>query len=934
MGKRLGIFMSPQKAAFWGEEYIMGRKHRFLLVLSVVLFVSVLSWAQHPDWLSYDTQISTTANEDWDSRICCEGSSVYIVWVSSSTVYFRYSQDGGLNWTSPIALNIDTINCNESVVCCSGDHVYVAWIGSESVSGSPVSPSGTGNDVYFRYSVNGGKTWNASELRLSTGVIPGASLKNDLEICCDGGYVYAAWEDDRSGYRNIYFNSSSNGGKNWQTDDIRLDTGDTSGSTSQHIDICCEGEKVFVVWEDFRMPPPSFMNGYHPAFVASSDIYVNASKDGGVTWLSTDTRVDLGDSPASHSSYEPAVCCAGSSVFVVWQDNRGPGSGSPFLIPMVSAGGNDIYFNRSANYGKTWGSSSKRLDTGDAPNAGGSAMPEICCSGDNIYVVYSDTRDGGSNPYFNVSYDGGTNWLSSDARLNSLVNTDLVAGLDVKICCSGENVFAVYVDCRNDSGASSDPGILTAVNEVLLSRFSADGGLTWQDERRVDPGDSGDVHYPQDLFICCWGEKAYASWIDTGRGWDVYFNTTNQPPSADAGESQEVVEGNTVNLDGTGSFDPDGDALEYEWSFLSRPNGSAASLSGAGMPTSSFLPDVLGTYAVQLKVEDPFGETDTETVSVLAVVMSYTLSVDAEQGGTTEPEPGIYSYEEGENVQVAAVPDSGYRFKEWTGDAGGTNNPVFIFMDSDKEVTARFIKQYTLTTSSEEGGSIDPAPGTYTYDSGASVTVTAVPDKGYIFAGWSGSVSGSANPVVLTMNSDKEVKARFKKIFTLTVAAGEGGTTDPVPGTYAFEEGAEAGITAVPETHYVFEAWSGDVSAEKAADNPLTLIMDRDKSVTAGFFRRVYAPVGYNGRKVENRSLSQVEYINELTWSAHPNNTTVEKYRIYETEGSNRSLVGEVDSGTLKFLHRNVDKDKSYTYSLVAVDGAGREGTSALIVVR
>ena len=48
---------------------------------------------------------------------------------------------------------------------------------------------------------------------------------------------------------------------------------------------------------------------------------------------------------------------------------------------------------------------------------------------------------------------------------------------------------------------------------------------------------------------------------------------------SDAGNDQSVPIGATVQLDGTGSSDPDDDVLSFNWRFKSKPNGSAATLS-------------------------------------------------------------------------------------------------------------------------------------------------------------------------------------------------------------------------------------------------------------------------------------------------------------------------------------------------------------------
>ena len=92
----------------------------------------------------------------------------------------------------------------------------------------------------------------------------------------------------------------------------------------------------------------------------------------------------------------------------------------------------------------------------------------------------------------------------------------------------------------------------------------------------------------------------------------------NRAPVANAGPDQSVELGSTVQLDGGGSSDPDGDGVTYRWS-LTRPTGSAAALSATDIATPAFVADVPGTYVAQLIVNDGQLESvpDTVTISTL-----------------------------------------------------------------------------------------------------------------------------------------------------------------------------------------------------------------------------------------------------------------------------------------------------------------------------
>ena len=64
-----------------------------------------------------------------------------------------------------------------------------------------------------------------------------------------------------------------------------------------------------------------------------------------------------------------------------------------------------------------------------------------------------------------------------------------------------------------------------------------------------------------------------------------------------------VLAADVLPLDGTQSYDLNGDLLTYEWSLLSAPEGSLAGLN-ASTPSTSLIVDVAGTYIAQLVVSD------------------------------------------------------------------------------------------------------------------------------------------------------------------------------------------------------------------------------------------------------------------------------------------------------------------------------------------
>jgi uncharacterized repeat protein (TIGR02543 family) len=133
-------------------------------------------------------------------------------------------------------------------------------------------------------------------------------------------------------------------------------------------------------------------------------------------------------------------------------------------------------------------------------------------------------------------------------------------------------------------------------------------------------------------------------------------------------------------------------------------------------------------------------------------------------------------------------------------------------------------------------GKVTKNPKLETYGCGQVVTLTAVPDPGWQFNGWSGDLSGSANPLAVTMDGDKTITATFGELPPVTYSlvvdiVGKGGVTI-VPDQTSYAPDTVVTLTPAADPGWVFNGWSGDASG---SDDPLELTMDDDKAVTATF---------------------------------------------------------------------------------------------------
>ena len=181
-----------------------------------------------------------------------------------------------------------------------------------------------------------------------------------------------------------------------------------------------------------------------------------------------------------------------------------------------------------------------------------------------------------------------------------------------------------------------------------------------------------------------------------------------------------------------------------------------------------------------------------------------------------------------------------------TFNAGGVaNRAEFYFKDINGVKPDSFVvisnvstappAQYSLTTNAVGSGSVSINPSGGLYNSGTPVTLTATPEAGYQFSGWSGDLSGSLNPAVLTMNANKTIIATFTPLppqYTLTVNTVGSGNVALNPAGNVYNDGTTVTLTATPMAGYQFNGWSGDLSG---STNPVTLTMNANKIVVATF---------------------------------------------------------------------------------------------------
>jgi hypothetical protein len=100
------------------------------------------------------------------------------------------------------------------------------------------------------------------------------------------------------------------------------------------------------------------------------------------------------------------------------------------------------------------------------------------------------------------------------------------------------------------------------------------------------------------------------------RSASVTVSTVKSSPVAIAGPNQAARVRTQVKLNGSASFDVDGDLITYLWSLISAPLGSQARLTNGDSVSPTFVPDIDGTYIVQLVVNNGKFNSNPATVII------------------------------------------------------------------------------------------------------------------------------------------------------------------------------------------------------------------------------------------------------------------------------------------------------------------------------
>lgn len=185
--------------------------------------------------------------------------------------------------------------------------------------------------------------------------------------------------------------------------------------------------------------------------------------------------------------------------------------------------------------GPVLGSSDVRIDTAPETGDPDSRAPRLCVApSGEVYVVWSDDREGVSAVWLNRSTDGGTTWLDQAVR----VSHGPAAAVAPEIACDDDFVHVTWEDARDGE----------LENHNIYYNRSEDGGITWNPLDTLLTGDVEGEAMALGPQMAIGGDDVFVTWFDNRDGaFDIYVAA-----STDAGQSFAAP----LRLDG----DPAGDA--------------------------------------------------------------------------------------------------------------------------------------------------------------------------------------------------------------------------------------------------------------------------------------------------------------------------------------------------------------------------------------
>ena len=311
---------------------------------------------------------------------------------------------------------------------------------------------------------------------------------------------------------------------------------------------------------------------------------------------------------------------------------------------------------------------------------------------------------------------------------------------------------------------------------------------------------------------CSWNASSNVSWMTitsgsrgTGNGTVYYSINANSDSSSRTASSTIAKNTFTVTQEGNSTTTYTITASAGTGGTIS-PTGTVtvnrnASRSFTITPSTGYsidrvIVDGSSVGAVSTYTFSNVTANHTISASFKADTTTYTITASAGTGGTISP-AGTVTVNRNANRSFTITPSTGYSIDRVTVDGssvGAVSTYTFSNVTANHTISASFkadTTKYTLTInrSGSGTGTVSNNPSGSTFARGTVVTLTAIPDAGSSFVGWSGGCSGTTPTCTVTMSANVIVTATFNLVSggrpDITITSPSGGETLSAGSTWA-----------------------------------------------------------------------------------------------------------------------------------------------------
>ncbi len=472
-----------------------------------------------------------------------------------------------------------------------------------------------------------------------------------------------------------------------------------------------------------------------PITIAGMAVTVNTSPQGlqivvdGTTYTAPQTFSWAAGSPHTLNVASPQSGGAGTQY--VWASWSQGGTQSQSVSPTSST-------SYTANFNTQY-----QLTTAVTPSGSGTITPS-CSSGcwESSGAIVSLTARANSGFTFS-SWSGGLTGNPTSVTMTA-----------------PQTVTATFVGATISVTVGSSPSGLQVI--VDGTTYTAPQTFSWT----AGSSHSLNVSSPQNAGA---GTRyAWASWSQGGGQSQSVHPTSSTTYTANFNTQYQLT--TAVTPAGSGTVSPN--CPSGCW-YNSGSNVSLQASPSSGFSFSSWSGGLTGNpTSVPMTAPQNVTATFVSNGNLVAITIASSpsgLTITVDGSNVTTPHTFNWSPGTAHTIATTATQNAGqstqYVFTSWS-DGGALSHSINT-PSSAATFTASFTTQYQLTTQHSPHGSISVSPtcsgsGCY-FAAGTVVTLTAIPDSGYSFTGWSGATTGTANPTTITMTAPASVGASFAR---------------------------------------------------------------------------------------------------------------------------------------------------------------------------